>query len=223
VHFSSSPERFMCGVWVALEDMDANNGPLIYYPGSHLWPVFSNAHLGVNCLDLPYPYANSQQFQATWRALAREQKLEPQRFCGKRGQALIWTANLLHGGDRQLDPSRTRWSQVTHYYFDRCVYYTPLDSDPFFGRILFREPTDITTGQIMRNQVGQRRVPPEFISASLPTPAGPPQVDRSKPVVLPADFDPETYLKLNPDVAVAGVDARRHYLEFGAHEARRWR
>lgn len=26
VHFSSLPRRFMCGVWVALEDVDADNG-----------------------------------------------------------------------------------------------------------------------------------------------------------------------------------------------------
>ena len=32
------PEGFMCGVWVALEDMDMENGPLVYYPGSHKLP-----------------------------------------------------------------------------------------------------------------------------------------------------------------------------------------
>ena len=32
------PEGFMCGVWVALEDMDMDNGPLVYYPGSHQLP-----------------------------------------------------------------------------------------------------------------------------------------------------------------------------------------
>src|SRR3954454_3714018 len=46
IHFSSSPEGFMCGVWLALEDIDADNGPLIYYPGSHRWPHFGNEHLG---------------------------------------------------------------------------------------------------------------------------------------------------------------------------------
>ncbi|MEM8493351.1 MAG: methyltransferase domain-containing protein [Pseudomonadota bacterium] len=37
---------------------------------------------------------------------------------------------------------------------------------------------------------------------------------------LPADFDPETYLKLNPDVAEAGVDPAEHYLEYGVKEGR---
>jgi hypothetical protein len=28
LHFNSVPDRFMCGVWVALEDIDEDNGPL---------------------------------------------------------------------------------------------------------------------------------------------------------------------------------------------------
>ena len=33
VHFSSLPERFMCGVWLAMEDVGPDSGPLFYYPG----------------------------------------------------------------------------------------------------------------------------------------------------------------------------------------------
>ncbi|MEO0991468.1 MAG: phytanoyl-CoA dioxygenase family protein, partial [Pseudomonadota bacterium] len=46
VHFSSVPERFMCGVWVALEDIGPDQGPLVYYPGSHKWPVLYNDDVG---------------------------------------------------------------------------------------------------------------------------------------------------------------------------------
>lgn len=37
--FNSTPERYMCGVWVALEDIDLENGPLHYYRGSHELPI----------------------------------------------------------------------------------------------------------------------------------------------------------------------------------------
>ena len=43
LHFSTIPAGFMCGVWVALEDMDMDNGPLVYYPGSHLLPEVHDA------------------------------------------------------------------------------------------------------------------------------------------------------------------------------------
>ena len=39
---------------------------------------------------------------------------------------------------------------------------------------------------------------------------------------LPKDFDGEVYLKLNPDVKKAGLDAKRHYLEYGIKENRAW-
>ena len=50
VHFSSNPERFMCGVWVALEDVDLDTGPLLYYPGSHKWPIYTNEHIGLGAV-----------------------------------------------------------------------------------------------------------------------------------------------------------------------------
>lgn len=46
VHFSSQPERFMCGVWLAMEDVSDRAGPLFYVPGSHRWPLMTNAIIG---------------------------------------------------------------------------------------------------------------------------------------------------------------------------------
>jgi glycosyltransferase involved in cell wall biosynthesis len=37
---------------------------------------------------------------------------------------------------------------------------------------------------------------------------------------LPDDFDPATYLRLNPDVQASGLDAARHYLRHGRREGR---
>jgi hypothetical protein len=42
----------------------------------------------------------------------------------------VWSANLLHGGSPQRDKNRTRKSQVTHYFFEGCKYYTPAISEP---------------------------------------------------------------------------------------------
>ncbi|HAA91592.1 MAG TPA: phytanoyl-CoA dioxygenase, partial [Rhodospirillaceae bacterium] len=47
IHFSSLPAHFMCGVWVALEDVDIASGPLIYYPGSHKLPLLDLSDAGV--------------------------------------------------------------------------------------------------------------------------------------------------------------------------------
>jgi len=54
---------------------------------------------------------------------------------------------MMHSGTEQLDPGRTRLSQVTHYFFDDCAYYAPMMSNPFHGRIAFRRLINIVTGE----------------------------------------------------------------------------
>lgn len=163
VHFSSYPERFMCGVWVALEDVHEDAGPLLYYPGSHKWPIYTNEHLGICGAEQP-GIPGQATFEPLWRALVRQTGIVPARFLPRRGQALIWAANLLHGGDEHRDRRRTRHSQVTHYYFDDCSYFTPMHSDPYYGSIAFRRLVDITTGKEIANQCGGYRVPDAFIA-----------------------------------------------------------
>jgi ectoine hydroxylase-related dioxygenase (phytanoyl-CoA dioxygenase family) len=41
MHFRPAEPTAMCGVWVALEDIDHSNGPLTYYPTSHSLPFTS--------------------------------------------------------------------------------------------------------------------------------------------------------------------------------------
>jgi Phytanoyl-CoA dioxygenase (PhyH) len=166
IHFSSAPERFMCAVWVALEDIGPEQGPLMYFSGSHKWPIYVNEHVGltrVGATEEP----TQKPFEEMWAALIRANCLKPTHFHAKKGQALIWAANLLHGGSRQTDPDLTRWSQVTHYYFDGCCYYSPMESDPFYGRIFFRRPKNISTGTVMPNIYSGLRLPSSFVLSML--------------------------------------------------------
>jgi ectoine hydroxylase-related dioxygenase (phytanoyl-CoA dioxygenase family) len=150
-HFNSMPERFMCGVWTALEDIDESCGPLIYYPGSHKWPTIGNDHLGVYVAGLEkLPYQNT--YEPLWRALVEQTGIQPKYFTPRNGQALIWAANLLHGGAPQTDRSRTRWSQVTHYFFENCSYYTPLHSNAASDHIAYRKLRDVQSGRFVKNK-----------------------------------------------------------------------
>ena len=134
--FQSDPPGFMCGVWVALEDMDLDNGTLVYYPGSHKLPVPTWEEIG-EALGEPIEreaydsYAEFMQardrFNEEFAQLMIERhNLEPEYATIRKGQAMIWSTNLLHGGSVQKDHSRTRHSQVTHYFFEGCRVYTPL-------------------------------------------------------------------------------------------------
>ncbi|WP_347302388.1 phytanoyl-CoA dioxygenase family protein [Croceibacterium sp. TMG7-5b_MA50] len=150
VHFSSLPQRFMCGVWLAMEDIAPEAGPVFYVPGSHRWPQLSNAMIGRRGHGSSLSSAQDP-FAEGWRALMEVHGGMEEPFLAKKGQALIWTANLLHGGSRQTDPHLTRWSQVTHYYFEDCIWYTPAFSDEALGRLRMREPVAITDGVQRRN------------------------------------------------------------------------
>jgi hypothetical protein len=141
----------MCGVWVALEDIDANNGPLHYYPGSHKLPVFDLNDLGITGSYQNKPYDTYHIYQEFLQSLILEKGLKKVELYVKKGQALIWAANLLHGGSPVLDKNRTRYSQVTHYYFSDCMYYIPLLSDPFLHRIHLKEVKNIMTGEVVNH------------------------------------------------------------------------
>jgi len=142
-HFSSLPPRFMCGVWVALEDVTAENGPLFYYPGSHRLPEYDYSDLSRTPEEGSYP--DYERFVA---ALMRAQRIEPRRLLVREGSALVWSSNIVHGGTRIASPGRTRHSQVTHYFFADCVYYTPMHSNRALGEFALREETiDLRTGR----------------------------------------------------------------------------
>lgn len=133
IHFSTIPNGYMAGVWVALEDIDENNGPLVYYPGSHKLPYY-----GMHDFDLEPGYHNYHIYEQRIQGLIDEHKLEPEYGVVKKGEAIIWHANLLHGGAPQRDMQRSRHSQVTHYYFEGCKYYTPMESTA--DKFTFRDP-----------------------------------------------------------------------------------
>jgi phytanoyl-CoA dioxygenase PhyH len=141
VHFNSKPAGFMCGVWVALEDIDRENGPVVYYPGSHKWSELALPDVDAFEAPGPEPWArlraylravarNTDADYAKYERLVRHRLsaagAEPAYATIRKGQAFIWAANLVHGGSPQIDRGRTRASQVTHYYFEGCRYYTPL-------------------------------------------------------------------------------------------------
>ena len=162
VHFSSLPERFMCGVWLAMEDVGPDTGPLFYYPGSHKWPIMTNSLIGRRGYGSDLASAQDP-YSPAWQALRDVYGAQEERFLPRKGQALIWCANLLHGGSRQNDPRLTRWSQVTHYYFDDCIYYTPAFSDEELGRLDLRRPISIVDGQRQDS-----RYLGDFVNKTLP-------------------------------------------------------
>ena len=133
VHFNSFPNNFMCGAWVALEDIDVANGPVCYCPGSHKLPEFNMQDVGKGIT-----YDNYKHYEEFIKGLVKEKNLQTQLATINKGEVFIWHGNLLHGGSPQRDKDRTRHSQGIHYFFEGCSYYTPMLSTP--ENIHFRAP-----------------------------------------------------------------------------------
>lgn len=141
IHFDSVPHGLMCGVWIALEDVGPTQGPLRYVPGSHRSaPVRPSDAIG----------ADGRFDHRRYEELAQESVagMEVQELHATCGDAFVWHADLLHGGAPVLDPGSSRWSQVTHYFFEGGTYITPLLSDFATGELYVREPlVDISRGR----------------------------------------------------------------------------
>jgi ectoine hydroxylase-related dioxygenase (phytanoyl-CoA dioxygenase family) len=117
----NSPLEFVAS-WIALEDITPGSGELEYYPGSHRLPhyFFGGRYLWFKG-DEPQAY----QFFEHLRASAERANLSKKRFIAKKGDVLIWSASLMHGGSPVENVQLTRKSLVSHY----C----PADLQPMFA------------------------------------------------------------------------------------------
>jgi hypothetical protein len=102
----------MAASWVALEDVQECSGEFEYVPGSHLVPErlhhgATKAHYG----DM----AEYGRILASTREHCAERGLKTERFMARKGDVLIWHADLMHGGAVIEDHERTRKSLVAHF------------------------------------------------------------------------------------------------------------
>lgn len=156
IHFNSIPQRFMCGVWIAFEDINDDNGPLHYYPGSHKLPFYDMLDIGVKASasreKKKAMMAYLENYEVFIQKIVEALDLKKQTLNIQKGQALIWSANLLHGGEKIRKAGSSRHSQVTHYYFENCMYYSPKYSDIAINKIYLTDLVDIKTGNKIVNK-----------------------------------------------------------------------
>jgi hypothetical protein len=95
----------------ALDDVDTDNGPILYYPGSHRIPpyLFSNGLLN----EIP---AERPDCMAYLDREIAQRGLSQTELHARRGDVFIWHGQMIHGGKWIQDFSRTRRSLVVHYW-----------------------------------------------------------------------------------------------------------
>ena len=137
--------------------MTEASGPLAYLPGSHKLPVLTMQAAGVSG-EVPTQSDYVTTYLPALRSRLEAAGLPRAQALLKKGQALVWAANLAHGGSPIRDPAATRRSLVVHFYFEGCLYYTPMVSNPSCGVYKTRLPLDAATGRWVWPRRAGRRV-----------------------------------------------------------------
>ena len=98
--------------WVALEDVQLLSGEFQFVPGSHRLPEL--LHYGTD-KGHHGDYREYGTILETTLRMCEERGLKTAKFMAKKGDVLIWHADLMHGGAPIQDRSRTRKSLVAHF------------------------------------------------------------------------------------------------------------
>jgi hypothetical protein len=126
----SIPRQF-AATWTALEDVTIGAGELFYYPGSHRFEDFIYQERYKSVSEAQRMTGLEDARPAVERHVQSLEKRATQRgipkmpFAAKKGDVLVWHADLVHGGN-PVSRETTRKSIVTHY----CPkHLTPLFSE----------------------------------------------------------------------------------------------
>jgi ectoine hydroxylase-related dioxygenase (phytanoyl-CoA dioxygenase family) len=130
VHMSTFPKGNLIAVWIALEDMCEENGPLHYYPGSHKLPCILNKDYQNDGNSFMVGNKTYDKYEDEVERILNQTDLKKDKFIAKKGDALIWHSNLLHGGEEVLNPKLTRKSMVFHYYAHDVICYHEITQRP---------------------------------------------------------------------------------------------
>jgi ectoine hydroxylase-related dioxygenase (phytanoyl-CoA dioxygenase family) len=145
IHMTTYPLGYLTAAWIAFEDIDPNSGPLVYYPGSHRLPYVFSKDVGISEEDFKRdgyaPY--HARYEPYIRKLVEESGIEPHYFHAKKGDVLIWHANLVHGGSRREDLALTRRAVVCHFFVKGAFVYHDLAASrsrqQYIGTCLLRD------------------------------------------------------------------------------------
>lgn len=125
VHMTTYPPGYMVAAWIAFEDISEDSGPVVYYPGSHRLPYVSSRSVGITEKKSDY-VEYQRKYEPAIHDLIQKEELQPRYLTAKKGDVLLWHANLLHGGSSRKNLKLSRRAVVCHYFVKGAVSYHDL-------------------------------------------------------------------------------------------------
>ena len=145
IHMTTYPLGYLTAAWIAFEDIHPDSGPLEYYPGSHRLPYVFSKDVGITGPDFKKDGYKSYQakYEPYVRELIAKHGLEPDHFHARKGDVLIWHANLLHGGSARRNLQLSRHALVCHFFVKGSFVYHDLAAarsrQQYMGTCLLRD------------------------------------------------------------------------------------
>jgi ectoine hydroxylase-related dioxygenase (phytanoyl-CoA dioxygenase family) len=130
IHMTTYPLGKLIAVWVALEDITSENGPLHYYPKSHLLSYYLNSDYDNEGNKWLIGNKSYSAYEEMIQDKISQSHIKKQLFLANKGDILIWHANLFHGGETQTDKSKTRKIMVFHYFGKDAICYHEITQRP---------------------------------------------------------------------------------------------
>jgi len=128
IHMTTEPPGYLIAAWYALEPCTPENGPLLYYPGSHRLPFVSTHDYDSGNGTFTLGQESNARYEERIASLIQEKGLQASTFLANPGDVLIWHSNLLHAGSPILGKATpgkeiTRKSMVCHYFTEEVICY----------------------------------------------------------------------------------------------------
>lgn len=130
IHMSTFPQGYLIAAWFALEDISIEQGPLSYFPGSHLLPYINNSDYKNNGNAFMVDGNANEKYEQKMQDIIRQHTLQKEIFTAKKGDVLIWHGNLIHGGEAMLNKTLSRKSMVVHYFAEDVICYHEISERP---------------------------------------------------------------------------------------------
>jgi len=117
--FHTFPSNYFVGVWVALEDVTEDSGPLFYIPGGHRKNIDQHEiydRVCSNNKNLDHDELVERSLQEYYKMIITTYQTDERKKTAllKKGDIAIWHAKLPHGGKTATNKLKTRKSIVFH-------------------------------------------------------------------------------------------------------------
>ena len=130
IHMTTFPLGYLIGVWIALEDVGPDQGPLFIYPGSHRLDYVLTEEIDAGDNYFLLGKNAYSKYETAIEEVIQKNDFKRTEFLAKKGDVLMWHANLIHGGSKILNPKLTRKSTVLHYFAKDVIRYHEITQRP---------------------------------------------------------------------------------------------